>query len=50
MSYSVFLTDDAAADLEELYDYLVIHTVDDRADVARFACFCNQNSENGVFD
>lgn len=32
MSYAVFLTDDAAADLEELYDYLDTHTVDGRAD------------------
>ncbi len=32
MSFAVFLTDDAAADLEELYDYLDTHTVDDRAD------------------
>ena len=32
MSYEVFLTDYAATDLEELYDYLNTHTVDGRAD------------------
>lgn len=32
MSYTVFLTEDATADLEELYDYLDTHTVDGRAD------------------
>ena len=31
MSYAVFLTDDATMDLEELYEYLGLHTVDGRA-------------------
>ncbi len=32
MSYQVFLTDDAARDLEELYDYIHWHDVPGKAD------------------
>jgi toxin ParE1/3/4 len=32
MSYQVFLTDDAAYDLEELYDYIEFHDATDKAD------------------
>jgi toxin ParE1/3/4 len=32
MSFSVFLTDDAACDLEELYDYIDLHDVPGKAD------------------
>lgn len=32
MSYQVFLTDDAARDLEELYDYIYLHDVPGKAD------------------
>lgn len=32
MSYSVFLTDDATRDLEELYDYISLHDVPGKAD------------------
>jgi len=32
MVFSVYLTDDASADLEDLYEYIETHTVDGRAD------------------
>lgn len=32
MPYKVFLTDDAARDLEELYDYIDVHDVPGKAD------------------
>ena len=32
MSYSVFLTDDATRDLDELYDYITLHDVPGKAD------------------
>lgn len=32
MSYAVFLTDDAASDLEDLYDYIESHDVPEQAD------------------
>lgn len=32
MSYTVFLTDDAASDLEDLYDYLESHDEPEKAD------------------
>ena len=32
MSFSVFLTDDAAFDLEELYDYIDLHDAPGKAD------------------
>jgi toxin ParE1/3/4 len=32
MSFAVFLTDDAARDLEELYDYIALHDAPGKAD------------------
>lgn len=32
MSYSVYLTDDAASDLEDLYDYIEFHDAPGKAD------------------
>ena len=32
MSYQVFLTDDAAYDLEDLYDYIAYHDAPEKAD------------------
>ena len=32
MSFTVFLTDDAARDLEELYDYIALHDAPGKAD------------------
>jgi toxin ParE1/3/4 len=32
MSFQVFLTDDAARDLEDLYDYIALHEVPGKAD------------------
>ena len=32
MPFSVFLTDDAARDLEDLYDYINLHDVPEKAD------------------
>jgi toxin ParE1/3/4 len=32
MTYKVFLTDDASADLEELYDYIEFHDSPEKAD------------------
>jgi toxin ParE1/3/4 len=54
MIFQIFLTDDAAGDLQELYDYIASHDVPEKADYVldqieqAFASLC-ENPERGVY-
>lgn len=54
MLFQVFLTDDAVRDLEELYDYIELHDVPDKADHVldqiekRLTALC-ENPHRGIY-
>lgn len=54
MSYQVFLTDDAAHDLEDLYDYIEFHDVPEKADyvlskIEEAFSGLSENTERGAY-
>jgi toxin ParE1/3/4 len=54
MSYQVLLTDDAAYDLEELYDYIEYHDAPDKADyvldkIEETFLSLSENPDRGAF-
>ncbi|NIB40711.1 type II toxin-antitoxin system RelE/ParE family toxin [Pseudomaricurvus alkylphenolicus] len=54
MSYQVFLTDDAAYDLEELYDYIEYHDASEKADyvldrIEEAFLSLSENPDRGAF-
>ncbi|NIB44131.1 type II toxin-antitoxin system RelE/ParE family toxin [Pseudomaricurvus alkylphenolicus] len=54
MSYQVFLTDDAAYDLEELYDYIEYHDATEKADyvldkIEEAFLSLSENPDRGAF-
>jgi len=54
MTFQVFLTDDAARDLEDLYDYIDSHDMQGKADdvldqLEKAFASLSENSERGVY-
>ncbi len=54
MPFQVFLTDDAAGDLEELYDYIELHDAPDKAEhvleqIERCFASLSENPERGAY-
>jgi toxin ParE1/3/4 len=54
MSFQVFLTDDAARDLEDLYDYIALHDVPGKADyvlnqIEKAFCSLSENPGRGAY-
>jgi toxin ParE1/3/4 len=54
MSFQVFLTDDAARDLEDLYDYIELHDVPGKADhvleqIAKGFTSMSENPQRGAY-
>ncbi|KGE04320.1 type II toxin-antitoxin system RelE/ParE family toxin [Pseudohaliea rubra] len=54
MTFQVFLTDDASADLEELYDYVAFHDAPEKADylleqIEKAFSSLSDNPERGAY-